>query len=318
MTTTLAQSGLSAKDSKKIKRLNLLLYGPYKAWKTVTAHQLPRTRTLDFDNGMQSVEWAILAGVLNRRMEDIVYESIIADRPSRYGLVERINVAVDQVDEWVQEEDVPPGDWDKDYPQHWDTLIIDSATFLVDSAIDMALNENKRLKLSESLNKAEKGLRKGQRLFIKPMVQQDWGGARQLFGDAMTQWLQLGKNVVLTAHERVETDDDGSITAYVPNLIGQDRSKIPAMFDEVWYSFINPGSKNKPASVEFRTEQEYKRPLGSRLGCLNAREPANFPAIKEKVCEFYGVPPERVWTAYHGEEGRARAEREAREEAESI
>lgn len=318
MTTTLAQSGLSAKDSKKVKRLNLLLYGPYKSWKTVTAHQLPRTRTIDFDNGMQSVEWAILAGVLDRRMEDVVYETIVADRPSRYGVVERINVAIDQVDEWVEEEDIPPDDWDKPYPQQWDTLIIDSATFMVDSAIDMAVKENKRLGLSESSKKAEKGLRKGQRLFVQPMVQQDWGAARQLFGDAMMQWLQLGKNVVLLAHERVETDDNGTVLAYVPNFIGQDRSKIPAMFDEVWYSMNIPGSNNKVASVEFRTQQEYKRPLGSRLGCLDPREPADFPAIKEKVCKFYKVPPERVWTAYHGQEGRDKAEQEARQDREAV
>lgn len=314
MTTTLAESGLSG-SAKRTKRLQVLIYGPPGTWKTVTAHHMPRTRTLDFDDGMQSVEWAIISGIIKKEMSEIVYETIqIGDDPEK-----ALNRSVDQVDEWVREEDIPADQWDKPYPQMWDTLIIDSASFMTDASIWLALHENKRLKLSKSLEDMKGGLSKKDRergLLVRPMRSQDWGSSTQLFMDAVRQWKALGKNLIIIAHEYEKTDDEGNVLAVQPMVVGQLRNKLPAAFDEVWYSKIK-GQKADARAI-FQTKPDSRRELKTRLGCLDAEESGDFPKIRAKVAKFYNVPEERLWTPYHGEAGRKKAEKEAAEEAVTI
>ena len=72
--TTLAQSGLSA---GKIKRLQAIIFGPPGKSKTVSAHSMPNTPTNDFDDGMQSVEWAVKSGTIKKELLEIVYETIV-------------------------------------------------------------------------------------------------------------------------------------------------------------------------------------------------------------------------------------------------
>lgn len=316
MTTTLAESGLSATGSR---RLTLLLWGPFGGWKTVAAHALPGTRTIDFDDGMQSVEWAIKAGIIKKDLSEIAYETILGDRKSARGVVDMLNVACDQVDEWVAEEDVPPDQWDKGYPQHWDTLIIDSCSFMNDAAMRMAVRENARIGMSKSYEEGRAGLDKKKLergLWVSPMRQQDWGAASNLFQSAVAQWKKLGKNLVLIAHEYVNRDSDGVIKSYEPGFIGQLRSKIPAMCDDVWYSKVVT-SRGKQENV-FRTKPGGQRMLRSRLGCLDAEEPADFNKIRAKVAKFYGVPEDQLWRVYHGEAGRRAAEAEAARDAVMI
>lgn len=316
MTTTLAESGISAGNSGKIKRLQGLLVGAPGSRKTVTAHSMPGTRTIDFDDGMQSVEWAILAGVLKKELNEIVYETILPESPGEEGMAEMLNRATDQVDAWIEEEDIPPEEWDKPYPQFWDTLIIDSASFMMDAAIGMALTENQRVDLSKSLAVGKAGLKKSQRdhgLYIVPMRKQDWGSAGNLFLKAVRQWKTLGKNLIITAHEYYNTDESGNLLNIQPNVVGQLRTKLPAALDEVWYTKTKATSKS--IEVVFRVQPDAKREAKTRLGCLGPEEAADFAAIKKKVAKFYNISEDALWTPYHGTKGRLRAEREADEEA---
>ncbi len=128
------------------------------------------------------------------------------------------------------------------------------------------------------------------------------------------EWvLTLGKNVVVCAHEYHNTDEDGAVISIDPLVIGQLRQKLPALFDEVWYQRTKGNVKN--TQYEIQTVPDTKRNLGSRLGCLEPRENADFPALKKKVAEFYDVDPDTLWTAYHGEEGALRGMEEAEAEA---
>jgi hypothetical protein len=299
LSTTLAQTGLSVLGSGK--RLELLLYGPPGTWKTVNAHQLPRTRTLDFDDGLQSVEWAILAGVLDKRFEDIVYRTILP--PIKGGDKKNFvaQAGLDQVDEWLAEEDLPDDEWDQPYDKYWDTLIIDSASALTDASAVQGLRENDRLGLSHSWERVkDRGLR--------PMKVQDWGAASFLFMKFITYCRTIGKNLVVIAHERKTTDDEGSLIAIEPNVIGQLRESLPKDFDEVWYARIK-GTKKQAKGI-FQTKPDIHRRLRSRLGCLDADEDANFMAIKKKVSDFYKVPEELLWVAAHGSEEREALEAE--------
>lgn len=311
MTTTLAESGIGAANSKKFKRLQLLIVAPPGRRKTTIAHSMPRTRTLDFDDGMQSVEWAIRAGVIDKKPEEIVYETILAPKKDDSGLIQVLDRATDQVDEWIEEEDIPEEEWDKSYPQQWDTLIVDSASFMTDASIDLALIENDRLKMSQTLRDKRK-----HGTTLTPMKIQDWGAASSLFMNAIQQWKALGKNLIITCHEYEKTTDSGLVLAYQPAVIGQLRNKLPAAFDEVWYTRTK-GQGDKHV-VEFVTGNDSKREAKSRLGCLEHREEADFDKIKKKVAKFYGVKPEQLWTPYHGTAGRDKAEEEESDNAVTI
>lgn len=306
-TTTLAQSGLSAIGSGR--RLGLLLYGPPGTWKTVNAHHLPRTRTIDLDDGMQSVEWAILEGVLDKRLDEIVYATILPPHDLDDKENNVLQEAMDQVDEWLDEEDIDPKDWDKPYEQKWDTLIVDSLSALTDASIIHGLRENNRLKMSFSWTKMVKG-------GIRPMKIQDWGAASLLFMKFITHCRNAGKNLVLIAHEYVDTDDDGNILSIQPKVIGQLRQDLPKDFDEVWYARIK-GSKNDAKGI-FQTQPDPIRRLRSRIGCLAPEESANFDEIKQKIADFYKIPKESLWVAAHGAEERAAMIEEELEETIDI
>lgn len=290
MTTTLARSGLSSKDRKRIKRLHLFLFGPYKSGKTIAAHCMPRTRTLDFDDGMQSVEWGIKEGVIPKKLEEIAYTTML---PQEKFDKDFLNDALAQVDEWIDEEDIPAEEWDKPYPQKWDTLIVDSMSPFNESVVTLALAENNRLNLSKSWEGWKKD-----RLTVRPTRVQDYGAAANLTLQFVTELRKLPKNIVITAHQYNDTDDDGNILSIQPLLIGQARSNVPALFDEVWYAHT-AGSKEKTEFL-FQTLPGAKRICGSRLGCLEAVETADFIDIKKRVAAFYGVSPDWLWSAAHG------------------
>lgn len=327
MTTTLAESGLSAANPRKVKRLHLLIVGAPGHWKTVIAHSMPRTRTIDYDDGMQSVEWAIKAGKLGKGMDEIVFETIVRDKTETKKVgdkkiettVEMMHRATDQVDEWIEEEDIPPEEWEDYciskhgfvYPQFWDTLIIDSASFMTDASINLALIENDKHGLSKTLKDQQ-----AKDTMITPLRKQDWGAASSIFMNAVKQWKGLGKNLIITAHEYEKSTEEGTVIAYQPAVIGQLRSKLPGAFDEVWYT--KPRGAGSTYRINFITGGDAKREAKTRLGCLDQQEEADFDAIKEKVAKFYGVKPEQLWTPYHGSEGRKKAEQEAEGEAVTI
>jgi len=319
MTTTLAKSGLSSAERTHPKRLQVLLVGAPGSRKTVISHSMPRTRTIDFDDGMQSVEWAVLAGVLGKSLEEIVYETVLPNSINEEGMAEMLNHACDVEDEWIRDEDIPPEEWDRAYPQFWDTLVIDSASFMMDGALGLALTENQRVELSKSLSVGRAGLSKARRergLYIVPMRIQDWGSAGNLFLKCIRQWKKLGKNLIITAHEYYNFDDAGTLLGIQPNVVGQLRQKLPAAFDEVWYTKIKATAKD--VDVVLRVAPDAKREARTRLGCLDHEEPADFNVLRAKVAKFYKRPEDDLWRAYHGTEGKRLAEEESAREVEAI
>lgn len=294
LTTTLALSGLSSERSGR--RLQLLLYGPPGTWKTVNAHHMPRTRTLDLDDGLQSVEWAILAGKLPKTLDEIVYRTILPPHDLDDKKNHVLQEAQDQLDFWLAEEDIPPEEWDRPYGQFWDTLVVDSLSALTEASIIHGLRENNRIEMSLSWGKMTIG-------GVRPMKVQDWGAASLLFMKFINYCRNSMKNVVLVAHEYADTDSEGGVIAYQPKVIGQLRQDLPKDFDEVWYARIK-GTKNDAKGI-FQTQPDPLRRLRSRIGCLEPVEPAEFGDIKRKIAKFYKIPEESLWRAAHGSEERA-------------
>lgn len=278
MSTNLAESGITGRANMGgLKRLQLLLYGPPGTGKTIFAHQFPRTRTLDLDAGIGSVEWAIREGIIKKNLEDIVFTQIQEDY-SEGGVVavaEALDRATRQIDEWLKDDD-------------WDTLITDSASALLDVAMNKALDENSRLGLSRTKQN------RPQRIGVTPIKIQDWGSAMNLLQQYINWIRSLDKNIILICHEYLNTNDDGVLQFVEPLLIGQMRQKIVKDFDEVWYSRAS-GSITQP-KFEIQTRPDPKKRLRSRLGCLAPREPMDYLAIRKKVADFYEVPEESLWT----------------------
>lgn len=261
----------------KLERLRALLFGPPKSGKTISAHSFgTATRTLDFDDGMLSVFWAIRAGVLKKDPSKVVFKTLHPPLNERSTFL--FDVASDTIDKWLEEED-------QDESKRWDTLIVDSCTFLNDAVLVKAMSENNRLGLSSSWKSFQ-----GDWHSIKPVRMQDWGSAGILQWKFMEFITRLKKNVIVVAHEYHVSNEDGATISISPLLIGQQREKIPALFDEVWYQFVE-GSRLSP-KYKIQTAPDNLRRLGSRLGCLNPVEPADIEAIRKKVSEFYGM---EVW-----------------------
>lgn len=310
MTTTLGQSGLGS--GKKFKRLKLLIYGPFGTWKTVNAHHLPNTRTLDVDDGLQSVEWAIRAGKLVRpnwddtwslqdRLNDIVHTTITPPASMDESQNKVFDQCADQIEAWLREEDIPPEEWEERcfnahgvvYRQHWDTLILDSGTALGDATILKALRETDRLDLSKSWEKRTKH-------GLTPRMIQDYGAAGILFEKFMTLCYGTGKNLILICHEYNSTTKAGALLAVEPLLTGRLRQSVPKDFDEVWYAKVK-GTAAESRGI-FQTQPDPMHRCRSRLGCLDHEETADFSAIRAKVAKFYEVPEDTIWVAPHGSE----------------
>jgi len=298
MTKTLASRG-----ETDPWRLHVLIYGPPKCGKTVLAHHLPRTRTLDFDDGMLSVEWAIRSGLLKRELNSVVYETIRPPADVKKG-EPVLDTAAKIVDQWIAEEDIPTDEWDRPYPQLWDTIIVDSSTFLTEATIVKGLQENKKFGLSHTWNNYKGGPTDG-----LPMKIQDWGVASTLFWKFIEMLLYLGKNVVVIAHEYHATNNEGALLSIEPDVIGRLRQKLPGAFDEVWHC-ITAGTRTNPKWY-IQTAPDPLKKLGSRLGCLDPVEKEGFKGIMEKVSKFYKVPKDKLWAAYHGTEGVERAQSES-------
>ena len=242
------------------------------------AHGMPNTRTIDFDDGLQSVEWAILAGKIKKELSEIIYKTILPDGRDKSSILLMLDEASDQIDEWLAD------------GTEWDTLIIDSASGLNEASIVKGLDENRRLGQSKSwADWRTSGWT------VRPMRIQDWGSAGYLQLKFIEWCRSLNKNIVIIAHEYNNTDERGVTVSYEPLLIGQNRQLVPKSFDEVWYAHM-AGTRQQPVG-KIQTTSGGKRHCGSRIGCLDPIEVLDFYAFRDKVAKFYKIPAEDLWTA---------------------
>lgn len=260
----------------KLDRFRGLFYGPPGSWKTVFAHAFPKTRTLDFDDGMASVLWAIKTGIIQKDPSEVVFETILEGGRGKYGQVVKasaLDVACDVLDGWLKDDS-------------WETLVIDSGSSLSDCALNKGLEENARLSLSKSREQSKLA-------GFRVMRMQDWGAGASLFQQFIDWCRSLDRNLILVCHEYQLTDEEGAVIQIEPLLIGQLRQRIGKDFGEVWHFALEGSRQDRKARIQ--TVSGGRCVAKSRLGCLDPVESADFAAIRRKVATFYGVEEERLW-----------------------
>ena len=253
----------------------VLLWGPPGSWKTVRAHTWPATRTLDFDDGMLSVLWAIKAGVIKKDPSEIIYATIREREEKKergpHGFVKKpgaLDRATDQIDEWLEDDS-------------WQTLIVDSGTSLNWFCMLKGVQAMGEFGYSKSWKKAL------MHNVLIPRIQ-DYGGSKNMFEQFVAWVLSIDRNVIMVCHEFEDTTDSGLVRQYQPLLIGSLRQAIPMAFDEVWHSYIDTDKEGKRVGM-IRTVTDKKHMAKSRLGCLDAEESAfSYDEIVAKVNKFWG------------------------------
>lgn len=254
-------------DRKRAEHVQALLWGPPKVGKTILAHTFPRTRTLDFDNGMESVLTAADEGWIDVDKDEIVYATITEENREEYGYV-AVPTALDKatmvMEQWVSDDEY----------DNWDTLILDSVTSLCEYALDRALyNLNKLDGYTKSKNR-------GDRVHMRIMAQQDWGPAMSLVSNFIEECRRYtDKNIVVIAHEHQQTTESGHVTYRSPQVIGRVlRQDLPKQFDEVWRM-----EKDNDGTPVLITQGTSKFQAGSRLGLPDRMEKPTYQKILKHV-----------------------------------
>lgn len=253
-------------EREAAEHVQALLWGPPKSGKTVLAHTWPRTITLDFDDGMESVITACRRGWIDKDPSELRYLTIAETDTAEFGYVKRPNAmeqAVDYVNYWADD-----SRWDT-----WDTLIVDSITSMGDYCINQALYNLGKLKgYSDSKQKSD-------RVKMRIMQRQDWNPAMSLLSNFINELREFDKHLLVLAHEHHETTESGAVVSKSPYVIGRVlRQDIPKSFDEVWYM-----SQDEDGNTEIQTRESRKIVAGSRLGLPNPLKNPSYSSIMEEV-----------------------------------
>lgn len=148
------------------------------------------------------------------------------------------------------------------------TIVIDSATFLYDIA----------------MNKAQAISGKGG----QPIpTQQDWLLQMRLCREIFQKLTALpDKNVIITAHVEMKEDQVTGRTMIMPHLTGKDSTKAPAFFDCFFSSIMVRNPETKKMVPKIKTVADLNQDLGCRFGGLEDEEEPNFTKIFNKMREY--------------------------------
>ena len=234
------------------ERIKALAFGRFKVGKTFGAATWPRPNFMDFDKG--------IATLLNPEFvkkhgykKDVEYEQFYEKNVDKNGVVRGHNAFDDACryfDKWMG-----PGLRDQ-----FDTWVIDSAT----SLSQVAMNKGIVLLGGTGLAIASKTHAQAVNTGVVYPKMQDYGVERDMVTRFIRMLLNTDKNVLVLAHEKELTDEQGNLKATVPLLTGKGVEEIPIMFDEVW------NIQRRPQGTEVNTliitKQTTTMKVGSRLG----------------------------------------------------
>lgn len=245
---------------------SFLVFAHYKTGKTAGAATFPRPNFIDFDKGIATVAskwWQEKFNADGKRK--ILYEQFTEKTKNSRGIVTVPNAFDDACryfDEYMKKSG---GKWNgKDVGvDQFDTWVLDSGTTL----IEFASNKARYLlggKMPGSKSDTQKNAESHGLVVLK---MQDYGAERSMTEQFISMLLDSGKHVVVLAHEKEVTRDDGVIEAIIPIFTGQSSERIPLKFNEVYrLRTRKAGSEMKRL---LQTQPDGIAQVGSRLGVPN-------------------------------------------------
>lgn len=274
-----------------VGRTEVLIYGAPKSGKTVLSATFPppfRWIAADGDTSLKSVRWAHSAKKTSfTDLKDLQFyvpqEDLSKSEGGYPSVAKAFNRMTDMIDFWFSPEQVV----------QWQTLVIDSATELMEWALNLGLglnrtlpSEQKPLSMSHDFNKKAKA-----RIVTG---EQDYKSAMALFegwlSDVRIECAKHGKNLIVICHEwkeTVEKESDGSevVLRYRPLLIGQQRERIPKSFDDVWHCEMLQGKE-----VKVKVHADHRHIAGTRWGqVLQGEQEPDYRKMIEQVKKYHGV-----------------------------
>lgn len=217
--------------------LRLLLQGPPKSGKTVLACQFPRPYVIDLDVNLGGpLRWIRERGLAL----PVGYDVLDKDEngkdvpmPNRYARLDKLLMAAQDNSEI-------------------DTIVVDSATNLVDVFIAEVLQQQKKSAMSK----------------------QEWGFFFTLSKNWFGKAAQFRKHIVIPAHEKVNKDPQGAVVLpYDVAWPGQFGQIIGAFMTDMWRTQCSEGvptmvngKMQKEFKWQVQTMPSYQYKLGNSLG----------------------------------------------------
>ena len=254
-------------DWKPGNIIQAAVIGKSKIGKTWGAGTWPRPNFIDFDGGMATLGQAAWIAKYGKR--SIEYETFYEKTRDSKGVALRHNAFDDACayfHKWMQ----------PDKRDQFDTWVIDSATSLVQAAMNKAiilLGEKALSVTSQTFDRAKKTGT------IYPVIQ-DYGAERSMVEQFIQMVKDSGKHVLVLCHETEQRDENGMITSIEPLVTGQSKEVIPMKFDELWFLRV---VKEGPNIIRYiQTTPDGVRKCGTRLGVPD-KTPFEYEAVVKSL-----------------------------------
>ena len=267
-------------------KLNAIVFGRYKMGKTEGASTFPRPNFICCDPG--GLDTVLSPGFRQRHPEvdlsKLHYEYFLETQRDARG----VNTNHEAFDSAYRYFDtcMKGGEWKspttgrtyKIGPDDFDTWVLDSATTLFMHA------RNKAVQLLGDPSFAGKALSntfkaaQAKGLIVPKM--QDFGAERSLVEQFISALLTSGKHVLVLAHEREWTEQDGTVSEITPMFTGQSVEVIPLMFSNVMRLMGRPQGDKFIRYLE--SKKHSKAQVGSRLEIPDGTE-WNWQAIQASL-----------------------------------
>jgi hypothetical protein len=233
------------------EKYKLLIFAPSKTGKSFGAGTFPRPNFMDFDKGIavfRNPEFVAKYGV-----RSIEYEQFTEKNRNSRGIVTNHNAFDDACryfDSWMK-----PGNRDQ-----FDTWVIDSGTTLSEFAMNKAIVLLGGKQLAMASKTHDQAINTG---LVYPK-QQDYGSERSMVEQFVDMVKDTDKHVVLICHEKVLTDDSGTVVGRVPLLTGKGVEAVCVKFDEIYYLKTKKQGTERVRFLMTHTEGITK--VGTRYG----------------------------------------------------
>lgn len=218
------------------KHEKFLLYGLPKTGKTLAALTAPSPVYCVLLGGANEIKCMFSKHFREKYPDQEIYFDVATeeyDEHGRFKEAKAFDIACDQLSAALAK------DADPDDPLSFETVVVDSATQLIDFQMNKSIEVSRSIVMGGSGNIEKTAIARYETEGILIPGDNDYLGAQSLNRKFMSWLFRLNKHVVVVCHEWQKTATDrrtkkDTLLAMRPLFYGKDRTDIPAVFDNVW------------------------------------------------------------------------------------